>query len=249
MNKNKSSLATMIFNLTISTLLSFGLIIAGVIVKFYMACFVGAITLMVFTSFYIYQIVSYANKQRKEILTEIDKQTDTKILEKYSALKSENYSDVGYVTFTNEGLKFSAKGKYGYIKDFNDIPGYHLAFRIEGTELVDKPKDYEDIVSYQDLLFNIELGYYDGELLSESENDNGIIVNDINNLEGKTIKIKQADGYIAVINTADLDEISIGEIKFVKWNENSKIIQFKLLVEYGLCDIVVGTVELTEDKQ
>ena len=98
-------------------------------------------------------------------------------------------------------------------------------------------------------MFNIELGYYDGELLSESENDNGIIVNDINNLEGKTIKIKQADGYIAVINTADLDEISIGEIKFVKWNKNSKIIHFKLLVEYGLCDIVVGTVELTEDKQ
>lgn len=51
-------------------------------------------------------------------------------------------------------------------------------------------------------------------------------------------------GYIAVINTADL-----GEIKFVKWNKNSNIIQFKLLVEYGLCDIVVGTVELTENKQ
>lgn len=56
-------------------------------------------------------------------------------------------------------------------------------------------------------------------------------------------------GYIAVINTADLDEISIGEIKFVKCNKNSNIIQLKLLVEYGLCDIVVGTVELTEDKQ
>lgn len=98
-------------------------------------------------------------------------------------------------------------------------------------------------------MFNIELGYYDGELLSKSENDNEIIVNDINNLEGKTIKIKQADGYIAVINTANLDEISIGEIKFVKWNKNSNIIQFKLLVKYGLCDIVVGTVELTEDKQ
>ena len=110
-------------------------------------------------------------------------------------------------------------------------------------------KDYEDIVGYQDLLFNIELGYYDGELLSKSENDNGIIVNYINNLKGKTIKIKQADGYIAVINTANLDEISIGEIKFVKWNKNSNIIQFKLLVEYALCDIVVGTVELTEDKQ
>ena len=98
-------------------------------------------------------------------------------------------------------------------------------------------------------MFNIELGYYDGELLSKSENDNEIIVNDINNLGGKTIKIKQADGYIAVINTADLDEISIGEIKFVIWNKNSNIIQFMLLVEYGLCDIVVGTVELTEDKQ
>lgn len=97
-------------------------------------------------------------------------------------------------------------------------------------------------------MFNIKLGYYDGKLLSKSENGNGIIVNDIKNLECKTIKIKQADGYIAVINTADLDEISIGEIKFVKWNKNSKIIYFKLLVEYVLCDIVAGTVELTEDK-
>ena len=98
-------------------------------------------------------------------------------------------------------------------------------------------------------MFIIELGYYDSELLSKSENDNEIIVNNINNLKGKTIKIKQTDGYIAVINTADLDEISIGEIKFVKWNKNSNIIQFKLLVEYSLCDIVVGAVELTEDKQ
>lgn len=76
-------------------------------------------------------------------------------------------------------------------------------------------KDYEDIVGYQDLLFNIELSYYDGELLSKSENDNGIIVNNINNLGGKTIKIKQADGYIAVINTADLDEISICELNLL----------------------------------
>ena len=114
--------------------------------------------------------------------------------------------------------------------------------------MVGKPSDYEDVVNYEELLFLVELGYFDGVLLSSSENDNGIIVEDINDLQGKTIQIKQDEGYFAYVHTADSDEVAIGEIEFVKWNENSKIIKFKLIIDYGLCDVVVGTVKLTEDK-
>ena len=173
---------------------------------------------------------------------------DKKLHDKYNSIKDNEFNDVNFVSFANEGLKFSAKGKYGCIKDFNGKKGYHLAFSIEGIEMVEKPKDYEDVVNYNELLFLIELGYFDGSLLSTPENDNGIIVKDIDNLQGKTIQIKQDEGYFAYVHTAESDEIAIGEIKFVQWNQNSKILKFKLLVNYGLCDVVVGTVELTEDK-
>ena len=84
--------------------------------------------------------------------------------------------------------------------------------------------------------------------MSTPENDNGIIVNDIENLKGKTIRIKQDEGYFAYVHTAESDEIAIGEITFVEWDKFSKIIKFKLLIDYGLCDIVVGTIKLEEDK-
>lgn len=185
------------------------------------------------------------NKDTLNILSQCDKE----LADKFVSIKDDEFNDINFVSFANQGLKFSAKGKYGCVKDFNGKPGYHLAFRIEGIKLVEKPDDYEDVVNYEDLLFLIELGYFEGHLLPTSENDNGIIVKDINNLQGKTIQIKQDEGYFAYVHTADSDEIAIGEIKFVEWNENSKILKFKLLVDYGLCDVVVGTVKLTEDKE
>ena len=173
---------------------------------------------------------------------------DKELLNKFIAIKDDEYNDVNYVSFANDGLKFAAKGKYGCIKDFNGKKGYHLGFNIEGLELVDQPEGYEDIVGYESLLFNIEIGYFDGFLLSTPENDNGIVVSDLENLEGKTIQIQGNNGYTATIRTAEWDDIDVGEIKFVEWKENSKIIKFKLVVGYGLGEVVVGTVQLTEDN-
>jgi len=196
----------------------------------------------------IWEIISHIKKMKKTSNTNALSQVDKKLLEQLASIKEDEFNDIGYVSFVNEGIKFSAKGKYGCIKDFNGKQGYHFGFNIEGIELVDKPEDYEDIVDYEGLLFNIDLAYFEDALLSQPENDNGIIVSDISNLEGKTINIQGQNGYIAQIQTAETDDIDIGEIKFIEWKENSKIIKFKLVVGYGLCDIVVGTVRLIEDK-
>lgn len=208
--------------------------------------------------FFILNVISVfvnermADKKREPILSKINNNLsnhDKEMLEKYTAISDDEYNDVGFVHFASEQLKFSATAKYGWAKDFNDTEGIHLAFNIKGTELVSKPEDYEDVVFYEETLFDIELGYFDGFLLSTPENDNGILVDSLDNLEGKTIKISQNDGYIATIFTAETDEIEVGEIKFVKWQEDEKIIKIKLAVCCGLADIVVGTVALEEDSE
>lgn len=241
----------------------------GIIVLFVCLVIVGATTgnkvlvvysllgLVLFLVYLVSEIISPGNKSENPTTPEYDEQSlangdglsnqEKELLNKYLDLKDDRYNEVGYVSFVNEGIKFSAEGKYGCAKDFNGKPGYHLGFNLKGLKLVDKPEDYEDVVGYDDLLFDINLGYFDDSFLSEPENDNGIIVKDINNLEGKTIDISGAEGYIAQINTAESDDIDVGEIKFVEWNEKSKIIQFKLVVSYGLCDVVAGTIKLTED--
>ena len=173
--------------------------------------------------------------------------TDKDLMNKYLEI-SDEFGEVGFVSFLSEGLKFSAEGKYGCIENFNNKKGYHLAFNIQGTELVKTPKDYNDVVGYEETLFNIEIGYFEDILLSSPENEKGIIVRDIGSLEGKKIQVNQKGGYIASISTAESDEIDLGEIEFVKWNDNEKIIKFKFMVSCGLCDVVAGAVKLTEDK-
>lgn len=175
-------------------------------------------------------------------------QCDSELVDTFKSIGEGDYNEVNFVTFANYGLKFTARGKYGYISNFNNKSGYHLGFSIEGLELVEKPDDAEYLNEYEDLLFLIELGYFNGKLLDPSENNNGIIVKDIKNLQGKTIQIKQDEGYFACVHTADSDEVAVGEIKFIEWNDKSKVIRFKLLIDYGLCNVVVGTVKLTEDK-
>lgn len=210
----------------------------------------GALALIIFVPLSIWGIISHINKMKKSKLkANILSQHDKRLLDQFVSMSDDEFNEIGYVYFVNEGLKFSAKGKYGYIKDFNGKQGYHLGFNMEGIELVGKPEGYEDIVDYEGLLFKIDLAYFEDSLLSQPENDNGIIVSDIANLEGKTIQIQAHDGYIAHIHTAESDEIDVGEIKFIEWKENSKIIKFKLVVGYGLCDIVVGTLKLTENNQ
>lgn len=181
----------------------------------------------------------------------VSKEDHTKaaLLGKYSSLEESTFPEVGYVSFVNQGIKFSAEGKYGYIENFKGQAGFHFGFRIEGTELVSTPEDFEDIMDLESTLFNIEIGYFEEELLSDFENSNGVVLSDISNLEGKKIKIKQNAGYMAIVNTTDSDDIDAGEIEFVEWNKNSKVIRFKFLVDAGLNDIITGTVRLIEDEE
>ena len=83
---------------------------------------------------------------------------DKRLMDKYQSIKEEDYNEVGFVSFVEEGIKFSAKAKYGCVKNFNDKQGYHLAFNVQGKKLVDKPADYEDVADFESVLFNIELG-------------------------------------------------------------------------------------------
>ena len=99
-------------------------------------------------------------------------------------------------------------------------------------------------------LYNIDLGYFEDIILSTPENDNGVVVvDDLTTLEGKTIKISQDNGYIASIDTAEIDDIDLGEIEFIEWKEDSKIIKFKFLISAGVCDIVAGTLNLIQDEE
>ncbi len=248
MKKNKISLVLwIIFSIVFISFFTI-LVIGGSKINNDDLVVTGALGLIAFVPLSIWETISNVNKLKKSTQITLS-QHDKKLLCQFVSIKEDEFNDIGYVSFVNEGIKFSAKGKFGCVKDFNGKQGYHLGFYIEGLELVDKPEDYEDIIDYEGLLFNICLGYFEDSLLSQPENDNGIIVSDVSNLEGKAIQIQGHDGYIAHIHTAESDEIDVGEIKFVEWKENSKIIKFKFVVGYGLCDIVVGTIKLTEDRE
>ena len=170
----------------------------------------------------------------------------TPLLDKYNEVQQ--FGDVGEVRFVNSGLKFSAKGKYACVKDFNGIPGYHFAFQITGEELVEKPDGYDDTLHYDECLFKIELAYFDGVKLSEPENDRGIVLDDIANLQGKTIKFSQSDEYIAQVVTVESDDVDCGEITFEEWSDTARVIRFKLLASCGIAEVIVGKVDLSEDN-
>ena len=207
----------------------------GAVSKIYGFLYGGIIAIAVAAVICICQINWY-NKKKKRFMTEV--------AGKYKAAMAE----VGYVTFIDAGIKFAAEGKFACVKDFNGRPGYHFAFQIKGTKLVYKPEDYDDVTDYENTLFTIELAYFDDEKLYCEYNDNGIVLDDISNLKGKTVEIAQNKGYVAHIASAEWDNISRGEITFEEWNEEKHIISFTLLVAYGVCDVIVGKVELLPDN-
>ena len=225
------------------TLLWLALGIYSVIQKNYTFLLLCALATVVFCGIFIRRIVLYVRYRRFLKIEKTVQETQDLINE----FNSRFDVDLGYVTFIHLNLKFSAKGKFACVKDFNGKPGYHLAFYVKGTELVSAPTNYDDVLNYKETLFTIELGYFEGYKLSQPENDNGIVVDDISDLKGKTIKIASENGYITLVETVEFDNIDCGEITFEQWDENAHIISFKLFVSCGLSDIVVGKLELTED--
>ena len=210
----------------------------GGVSKLYGFLYVGIIAIIVAAVICIWQIVWYRkkNKLSPEMM---------EIAKKYNAAKAE----VGYATFLNDGIKFTAEGKFACVKDFNGVKGYHFAFQINATKLVSKPQDFDDVCDYESVLFTIEIGYFDSVKLSEPENDNGVVLDDISALEGKTVKIAKDNGYTAQISTVECDDIDEGEITFEEWNGQRHIISFLFLAAYGVSEVIVGKVELLPDNE
>ena len=247
MNKYKKELILTIIVGAVLFLLGIVFIVYGIVNKSKIVYF-GIIWCALYGGLYIYKIVA-AVKRQKSANAKVGFNLNlihSQLLKVYNSVK--DFGEVGYVSFVDDGLKFSAEGKYACVKDFNDMRGYHFAFNIVGTKLVAKPDDYDDILHYEDTLFNIELAYFDGAKLSEQENNNGIVLEGIEHLQGTTVKIKQNDGYCAQIATVEWDEIDCGEITFEQWDDNAHIISFKLLATSGICDVIAGRVNLLEDK-
>ena len=249
MKEHKKALITLIVRGIIFLFVGLFFAIGGRVTKINGAMYFGIIWIVIYGALYSWRIVSAVkNLKLAESVANNDAPSPNKtLLDKY---KNANYSgNIGYVCFVDSGLKFSARGKFACIKYFNDRSGYHLAFNIIGTQLVCKPDGYDDVLNYEDCLFNIELGYFDGVKLSQPENDNGIVIDDIEHLQGKTIKIRAGSGYVAQIATVECDEIDCGEITFEQWSDTAHVISFKLLASCGVSEVIVGKVNLLEDTE
>ena len=211
--------------------------------------YVGIIWMVLYGVIYVWRLVSFI--KNRELLkldgVRLVSEQELKLAEQYK--KVTDYGNVGFVSFLDSGLKFAAEGKFACVKDFKEQPGYHFAFNVTGTKLVEKPDGYDDVVHYEECLFNIELAYFDGVKLSEEENDNGIVLDGIDGLQGKTVQLKRNGGYVAQIATAETDEIDYGEITFEEWSENAHIIRFRLLATAGVAEVIAGRVNLTEDAE
>ncbi len=247
--KPRKELKTIIISAVVFILLAIGVAVAGVFFYNDGMIAIGITCAVLFVLLYTWEIIS-AILERKKAKAEGAKLTedDKKLIQKFKDLKEEDYSEVGKVKFVVEGLKFDAEGKFACVENFNGKEGQHFAFNIKGTNLCEKPEGYEDVVRYEECLFGINLGYFEDIALSIPENENGIVVKDVSALEGQTIEIDTASGYVSTIDTVETDDITYGEIKFVKWNNRTKIISFKFIVDSGLCDIVAGTVKLSKEK-
>lgn len=249
MKQYRKALITIIIRGIIFILVGLFFAIGGRVKNSNGVMYFGIIWTVVYGALYAWRIVStvktYKNEQSAEVTAAPI--SDKGLLDKYQS--ANDFGEVGFVRFVDSGLKFSAKGKFACIKDFNGKSGYHLAFSIVGTRLVEKPDGYDDVLNYEDCLFGIELGYFDGVKLSQPENDNGIVVDDVEHLQGSTIKIKQDDGYIAQIATVEMDDIDIGEITFEEWSDTAHIISFKLLATCGVKEVIVGKINLSEDNE
>lgn len=159
-----------------------------------------------------------------------------------------NYPKTNTLKLVNEGIVFSAEGRYVCEKDFKKIPGYHLAFEISTTELKRMPKDYDDVCDFEGTGVIVSVGYHDGEALEKYANDNGVILKDtLENSVDNIITLISDGGYAVSVCTAEGDDIDYGFVKILKYENDILTVHFSLHVPYGLCDTVEGVVELKKD--
>ena len=165
----------------------------------------------------------------------------------YAALDYKKSSEIGFVNFTREGIKFSAEGKFATQKGFKGIKGNHLALQIYGTKMISTPEEYDDILDYESNLFKLNIGYFD-EVPFAEENNSGLILPE-ENLTDKGIFFASNNGYCCGLETAESDDIDYGEFVILEHTEDSLTISFKCMVKYGAADVIYGKVKLIRDSQ
>lgn len=161
----------------------------------------------------------------------------------YADVNIDDCKELNQVTFANEGIAFSAQGRFTVKKDFNGVKGAHLALQISGTELISAPEDYTDVFDYENNLFKLNIGYFEDSPLTE-ENKTGIILPE-SSFINKKIKFSSNKGYVCDLDTAESDEIDFGELEILEYTENSLTIFFKCLVIEWVSDVVYGKVKLS----
>lgn len=247
MKKNKKSFIFLIIRASVMLLVGLFFVIGGLATRNNVIMYFGIFWTAVYGALYTYIIINAVKKAQIATPVPTSNLMDYTLAKIYEDVT--DFGEVGCVSFIKSKLKFSANGKFACVKDFNGKKGHHFAFYVNGTKLLSKPDDFDDVLDYESNLFSVELGYFDGIGLSEPENDNGIIIKDIAHLQGKKIEIKPNSGYTTTLATTEWDDIDCGEITFEQWDDNARIISFKLLALSGVNDVIVGKVNLLEDNE
>ncbi|MDE6558197.1 MAG: hypothetical protein K2K39_03715, partial [Clostridia bacterium] len=149
----------------------------------------------------------------------------------YANLNCKECGDLGYVYFARENIVFSAEGVFFEHKDFKGVKGTHLALQIRGTKMVSAPENYDDVLDYESNLFTLNIGYFEDSPLTE-ENDSGLILPE-GDLTDRTVNFSSNGGYVCNLDTAETDDIDRGELVILESTEDSLLIGFKCMVEYG----------------
>lgn len=165
----------------------------------------------------------------------------------YANLNCKECGDLGYVYFARENLAFSAEGVFVVQKDFKGVKGNHLAVQIRGTQLVSAPENYDDVLDYESNLFTLNIGYFEDCPLTE-ENDTGLILPE-GDFTDKAIGFSSSGGYVCSLDTAETDDIDRGELVILESTEDSLLIGFKCMVEFGAADVIYGRVKLAREPQ
>ncbi len=245
-------------NLTVLFAILTPLPLLGVGLKFpYSFCFTALCGLLLTTTVTFAVLMHKTEKQIKRTVANLKDARDNIVAANniligflngaYAALDYKKSSEIGFVNFTREGIKFSAEGKFATQKGFKGIKGNHLALQIYGTKMISTPEEYDDILDYESNLFKLNIGYFD-EVPFAEENNSGLILPE-ENLTDKGIFFASNNGYCCGLETAESDDIDYGEFVILEHTEDSLTISFKCMVKYGAADVIYGKVKLIRDSQ